>query len=124
MTLTISENFKTFYIPESRKTSVGILPLGIEYLDKEATLEKALRDIKQLNVRELLKVGGGGVLFRGLPTHEPEAISKAIEALDLGQPFEQLGAAGKRSTLANGLQTANEGPPSLRMWLVLFITLY
>ncbi|TIB78811.1 Clavaminate synthase-like protein [Wallemia mellicola] len=113
--MTSGKNFIPLHLQEARDTKIGKLPLTLKYT-KDVPLEIALTDLKELNIYDLLTRGGGGVLIRGLPTKTPEAISSAIKCLGVGEQFSQLGASGKRSTLASELQTSNEGPKTLRMW--------
>lgn len=63
----------------------------------------------------------GAVLFRGFGHASPETFSKLVRAAEEqggrgSSPFEQIGLAGKRNSLAPEVFTANEGPPDRRFY--------
>lgn len=112
-------SFHPINIPGARPQSpTSTLPLALQYSPISGaitSLEQAVEDIKALPLDELLAKGGGALLLRGLPIKTPDEISKAILAFGAGEEYLQVGIAGKRSYVAEELQTANEGPPTLRL---------
>jgi hypothetical protein len=66
----------------------------------------------------LLKTHGGAVLFRDFKVASAQDFSDFAHSLELGpQPHSEVGRPPRRTVLAKGVSTANEGPPDSPIWV-------
>lgn len=108
--------FAPLDLPATRSDDSGTLPLALQYTG-DASLETAKEHIRQLSIKQLLAAGRGALLIRGLPIETPAEISEAVRAFGIGREYRQVGIAGTRTYVGKELQTANEGPPTLRLYV-------
>lgn len=101
-------------LPGSRNHGSNVLPLALQYVGP-ASLRSAKEHIGHLPIKQLLAAGRGALLLRGLPIETPAEISEAVRAFGIGKEYRQVGIAGTRTYVGQELQTANEGPPTLRL---------
>jgi hypothetical protein len=106
--------FVPLSLPGARSDERGVLPFVLRYTG-EASLDFAKEQISRLALDRLLAAGRGALLVRGLPVESPAEISEAVRAFGVGKEYRQVGIAGTRTYVGEELQTANEGPPTLRL---------
>lgn len=83
-----------------------------------ATLVQQLSAIPHSNIAALLKSHGGALLFRGYGVSTAQDFSDFAHSLRLGpRPHVEVGRPPRRTVLAKGVSTANEGPPTDPVWV-------
>ena len=66
----------------------------------------------------LLQKHGGAIVLRGFGHSSAQEFSDLAHALRLGpRPHQEVGRPPRRTVLAKGVSTANEGPPDSPIWV-------
>jgi alpha-ketoglutarate-dependent taurine dioxygenase len=66
----------------------------------------------------LLQKHGGAIVLRGFGPSSAQDFSDLAHALRLGpHPHQEVGRPPRRTVLAKGVSTANEGPPDSPIWV-------
>jgi hypothetical protein len=127
--MTIQNTSQSFWNASSASTfqreatlaDTKVLFPGVVTPARHATLDEHLKSLKATSQEEtasLLKAHGGAVLFRGFPLSSAQDFSDFAHALRLGpQPHNEVGRPPRRTVLAKGVSTANEGPPDSPIWV-------
>lgn len=58
----------------------------------------------------------GVILFRGLSIRGPSDLSRFVSSFGLPRPHQEVGLAGKRSSVTTNVKTANEEPPDVKFY--------
>lgn len=111
-------------VPFQRHPTLGVATLdfpGVVDPSQVGDFQSQLKSIKstsQQAILALLKSHGGAVLFRGFDISSAQDFSDFAHALRLGpQPHAEVGRPPRRTVLAKGVSTANEGPPDSPIWV-------
>lgn len=81
-------------------------------------LVKQLGAIPAEDLRSLLQSHGGALLLRDFGTASAQDFSDIAHSLRLGpRPHAEVGRPPRRTVLAKGVSTANEGPPTDPIWV-------
>lgn len=113
MTSTLTQNNTT-----KQFLTADELPLVIEPMDRNITLEGFLEYIQQENSsikHDLLKYGG--ILFRNFPVRTVDDYAAVIKTLDTGKCLEYVGGDSPRTKIKGGVYTSTEAPPSFKIAL-------
>lgn len=119
--------FHTVEVPNAQAVYGNALPLGLQLKrgDKAtATPElddsfNALRSISESGELGKLLQKHGAILLRGLGDPSADTFSKLVNVIEGSrgsQPYIQIGLAGKRTSVAENVWTANEGPENRRFY--------
>jgi hypothetical protein len=79
---------------------------------------KSINAISPETTKQLLRRHGGALLLRGFKVSSAQEFSELAHALHLGpKPHQEVGRPPRRTVLAKGVSTANEGPPDSPIWV-------
>jgi alpha-ketoglutarate-dependent taurine dioxygenase len=88
---------------------------------ESGVFRKQLESIKATSRDEivgLLQKHGGAIVLRGFGPSSAQDFSDLAHALRLGpHPHQEVGRPPRRTVLAKGVSTANEGPPDSPIWV-------
>ena len=111
-------------VPFQRKAVLGDKPItfpGVYTPEQSAPLKALVKQLETVpadDLRSLLQVHGGALLFRDFGVASAQDFSDFAHALRLGpQPHSEVGRPPRRTVLAKGVSTANEGPPTDPIWV-------
>lgn len=92
------------------------LPLMVEPLDPNLSLENALRLVSSQREKleeRLLKTGG--ILFRNFPLSSENCFGAFIKAIDKGSFIDYIGGDSPRNKITEGIYTSTEAPPDIKI---------
>lgn len=94
---------------------------GVVLPSQSSNFRQHLEEVKATSrdaIVRLLQQHGGAIVLRGFGVSSAEEFSQLAHALRLGpRPHQEVGRPPRRTVLAKGVSTANEGPPDSPIWV-------